>query len=101
MSIKISTMTYCDWCHGIGDVGITFKTPIIAIDSGWDKPVLSAVEGFSKPGFGLAARLRRMLLKNLKLQKANHKQIPIGKNSNLKKNNFISESFRQRSQKPL
>lgn len=37
--------------------------------SGWDKPVLSVVEGFSQSAFGLAGRFRRMLLKNPKVQK--------------------------------
>jgi len=47
-------------------ISIEIKLPIIAIGSGWDKVVLSAVEGFSEPAFGFAARLWRILLQNPK-----------------------------------
>jgi hypothetical protein len=50
-----------------------FKLPISAIGSGWDNLVLSVVEGFSESAFGFAARLRRLLPKNPKLQKTNDK----------------------------
>jgi len=76
-----------------GDFGYAKKLPIIAIGSGWDKLVLSVVEGFSEPAFGLAARLRRILPKNPKFQKTNDKQIPIGNNSNPKQKSVRTYLF--------
>jgi len=41
--------------------GTFLKLPIIAIGSGWDKLVLSVVEGFSEPTFVFVGWVRKML----------------------------------------
>jgi hypothetical protein len=43
--------------------GTFLELPVIAIGSGWDKPVLSAVGGFSKPGLVLLPGSRKCFSK--------------------------------------